>query len=46
MQAGRSSYNGLLAYLEVVSAVFSIKTKRNIGVGFQGEKKEGKYTGI
>lgn len=34
----------LLAYLGIGSAVFSIKNKRNIGVSFQEEKKEGKYT--
>lgn len=46
MQAGRSSYNGLLAYLGIVSAVFSMKNKRNVGVSFREEKKEAKYIGI
>lgn len=46
MQAGKSSYNRLSAYIGIVGAVFSVKNKRNIGVSFQEEKKEGKYTGI
>lgn len=46
MQAGRGSYNGLLAYLGILSAVFSVKNKRNVGVSFWEEKKAAKYIGI
>lgn len=47
LQAGRSSYNALLAHLGIASAVVCpVKNKREVGVSFQEKKEEAKYVGI